>query len=288
MVIIVFLAIKFAYICSNNFYGFQWQPNLPTIEEAIKKALLKANISFNDVTSAFEYAGRTDKGVHAWDQTIKISLDINVIPQRILYRINAHLPKNVISWAYSEVNENFSPRFHAESRTYSYMYVCQDTSKFDLESMKIGALKLIGTHNFRNFCKNDPTVNEYKRKLTSIQITPLNENSIIYFKIIGQSFLWQQVRRTVSHLIELGNHTIKVDETELLLENKSKRRPMPLPAEGLILENITYPSITRNYEIPIIQKFQNNLSKEVISIKQDLFVLNHITLLQDTFVRNSE
>ena len=284
MVITVFLAIKFAYIFSNTFSGFQWQPRVPTIEGAIKHALLEANISFNDTSGSFEYAGRTDKGVHAWDQTTKIVLDSHEIPQRILYRINAHLPKNIISWAYTAVETTFSPRFDAESRTYSYLYVYSDIAQLNIERMNLGASKLIGTHDFRNFCKNDPAVHEYKRKLISIQVMPVLDNTCIHFKITGQSFLWQQVRRTVTHLIELGRNSIEENETELLLEDKSKRKPMPMPAEGLILDHIAYPNITWNYEIPIIRKFQNNMLKELINYKTNVLVLNHLHSLQTNFI----
>ena len=77
---------------------------------------------------------------------------------------------------------------------------------------------------------------------------------------------------------------IEENETELLLEDKSKRKPMPMPAEGLILDHIAYPNITWNYEIPIIRKFQNNVLKELINYKTNVLVLNHLHSLQTNFI----
>ena len=66
--------IKFSYD-GTNFFGFQKQPNLRTVEDEFEKALFSIN---NHTATKLIASGRTDKGVHAKMQTANFHLDIDI------------------------------------------------------------------------------------------------------------------------------------------------------------------------------------------------------------------
>jgi tRNA U38,U39,U40 pseudouridine synthase TruA len=87
---------------------------------------------------------------------------------RVLNRV---LPADirVISWA--PVPPEWSARFAASSRTYHYFFA---RSHYDLEAMREGARRLVGAHDYRNFCKLDPAVNSFQRAIHSFEIRPVD------------------------------------------------------------------------------------------------------------------
>ena len=76
--------------------------------------------------------------------------------------------------------------------------------------MRIASQHLIGEHDFRNFCKMDVGngVVKFIRRIMSISIDPVSdevdEYSMIRMKLIGQAFLWHQVRCIVAVLFLIG------------------------------------------------------------------------------------
>lgn len=76
--------------------------------------------------------------------------------------------------------------------------------------MKDAAQHLIGEHDFRNFCKMDVGngVVKFNRRIMDIQIDSVEETidnySMFRLKLVGQAFLWHQVRCIVSVLFLVG------------------------------------------------------------------------------------
>lgn len=80
---------------------------------------------------------------------------------------------------------------------------------------------LIGTHDFRNLCKMDVGngVVQFIRSVTSISIEPVGTDNDSYsmqrITLVGQAFLWHQVRSIVAVLFLVGQGkeepTIMVD-----------------------------------------------------------------------------
>lgn len=277
----MFVALKLAYIGSYSYSGFQKQNNVVTIEEIILKSLRRAEKSLEllDINS-FEYAGRTDKGVHAWDQTIKLQLKSNSIPNRFLYRLNAFLPKGIFFWSYAVVRKGFSPRHDAVMRHYSYFFV----GKNKLEHKKIleGAKLLTGRHDFNLFSKSSTNAKSTLKTINRIDVIPLEKFNGFHFKISAKSFLWQMVRRMVSHLIELGEGKANLSDTLSLLEGKDVEKPEPLPPDGLLLEKIEYhETIKWEIEKTIFLKIQSEFQKQLGSYIQKITVFSYFNKIQD-------
>lgn len=76
---------------------------------------------------------------------------------------------------------------------------------------------IVGTHDFRNFCKMDVAngVVEYFRRIVSANIKICFENNqfsinraydMCELTIVGKAFLWHQIRCIVSVLLLVGQH----------------------------------------------------------------------------------
>ncbi len=229
-------AVKIFYD-GENFKGFQKQPNVPTVEDEILKALKACGLIRDGKESMFNYAGRTDAGVHALGQVISF----NSIKDEIdIFSLNDYLPYEIIAWAYIEVDPDFNARKHAYLRWYRYVtpYNGEEISK-----MKEAAKLLIGTHDFSYLSKPVKDQVQTRREVKTAVLRKEHEN--IVFDITGASFLWKMVRKIWSALQMVGRREISVEDFRKLLD-KEKNIPLtPAEPENLVLMDVFY-------EIPFI------------------------------------
>ncbi|ORX44354.1 pseudouridine synthase [Piromyces finnis] len=86
--------------------------------------------------------------------------------------LNRLLPSDIRIISWSPVDKNFNARFHCTYRTYKYFFPAQ---RLDIPLMQKAAKKLVGVHDFRNFCKIDPLYNShYRRTVYSAEIYKMN------------------------------------------------------------------------------------------------------------------
>jgi len=244
-------AIRVFYL-GNNYHGFQLQNDLDTIEKRIRDALHAAGYLEKD--EPFLYASRTDKGVDALQQVIAFDTEERLI----LPKINMKLPDDIIMWASTPVATDFSPRFHAMSR--SYEYICRHDGE-DVDDMKAASRLFVGTHDFRNFCKY------VEGTMTNRTITYINvelKDDFLTFRLKAPSFLYQMVRRIVNCLLLVGKEQLHFEDILSLLTGelvKEKRiGPAPLKDRGtLILSEIEYPFkfVVDSYCLEKLSRFLN-------------------------------
>jgi tRNA pseudouridine38/39 synthase len=214
------VAFKVAYF-GWPYSGFAAQGNekdVPTVEGAIFKALMTAKLIEDPEKCNYSRCGRTDKGVSGLGQVIGLNVRSNKPKgidttefQEIPYidTLNRILPKDIRIIAWSGAPENFNARFDCVSRTYKYFFV---KGRLDLDRMRKAASYLIGSHDFRNFCKLDPSKNiqNYERTVLSVDIRAvedirLPESMQMYeLELKGTAFLWHQVRCMMSVLFLAG------------------------------------------------------------------------------------
>ena len=66
--------------------------------------------------------------------------------------LNRSLPEDIRVIGWTEVTSKFSARFSAAYRTYRYFFVRR---RLNIGAMQEAARKLVGNHDFSNFCKMD-------------------------------------------------------------------------------------------------------------------------------------
>ncbi len=111
--------------------------------------------------------------------------------------------------------------------------------KLDLELMKKGASKLLGTNDFSTFRSSSCNAKNAIRTMDFIKIKVIKNKIEIKFK--SQSFLQQQVRSMVGCLKYLAEKKWDLQEFEKVF--RSKKRSLcapPAPSHGLFLEKIIY------------------------------------------------
>jgi tRNA pseudouridine38-40 synthase len=258
-------ALKVFYI-GTNYFGFQRQKKLNTIEGCIFKAFQNAELIEDSEVFRYGAAGRTDRGVHALGQVIAFSTSKKVI----LGQLNANLPQDIRVWAISQVSEEFNPRFDALSKHYKYFLPYEET--MNLEKMKNAANNLHGIHNFKKLAK----VNHHTNPMREIiQLKLKKINSIIQFDVIGKSFLHEMIRKIVLVLALVSKSLITSSEFQKLLDPSyiPKKGIPPAPAWGLLLYDIHYSAINFEKDYKIIKEITSHLKDEIsrLSCLQKVF-----------------
>jgi len=234
----------------SNFRGWQVQKKGKTvqglIQEKISKLLKKNVIIFG--------AGRLDSGVHALEQSAHFDYNSEIKKKdEFLKSMNYFLRKeNVTILAIKKKDKNFHARFSAKMRIYTYIIINRLSEpaleknrswhimkKLDLDIMKRGAKKFVGTKDFSTFRASSCRAKSPIKTMKLVKIKSLKDKIEIEFK--SQSFLQQQVRSMVGCLKYLGEKKWSLKKFENVM--KSKKRVLcapPAPPEGLYLTKVIY------------------------------------------------
>ncbi|XP_012946059.1 uncharacterized protein LOC101858380 [Aplysia californica] len=255
------VALKVAYL-GWDYHGFVVQEDSDkTVEAALFEALIKTRLIESRETSNYHRCGRTDKGVSALGQVISIDLRTNLLKGvgvkvreggtaesregdkttevRYVHILNKVLPPEIRVLAWAPVDPGFSARFSCKKRTYKYYF---PKGNLNIQKMSEAAVKLVGEHDFRNFCKMDVGngVVNFTRKILKAEVAVLDEIengfSMCELTVVGQAFLWHQIRCIVSvlFLVAQGKESLEIVE-ELLNVEKNPRKPQYTMASELPL-----------------------------------------------------
>ena len=234
----------------TNFRGWQIQKKGLTIQGIIQKKikkLIKEKIILNG-------SGRTDTGVHAIEQSAHFDCKNEIIDlTKFLKSINHFLNNQGIAIKKIKKRSNkFHSRFSAKQRIYKYIIFNQLSAPviekqrgwhvrkpLDLELIKSGAKKLVGTNDYSTFRSSSCHAKSPIKTIKSIKIR--SSKSKIEIEFNSQSFLQQQVRSMVGCLKYLGEKKWDLKMFDRVF--KSKKRIFcapPAPPEGIFLVRIIY------------------------------------------------
>ena len=234
----------------TNFRGWQIQKKGSTIQGLIQEKLtklLKQKIILNG-------SGRTDTGVHAIEQSAHFDCKNEILDlMKFLKSINYFLNIDGIAIIKIKKRSNkFHSRFSAKKRIYKYVIFNQISAPvieekrgwhvrkpLDLDLIKKGAKKLVGTHDYSTFRSSSCHAKSPIKTIKSVKIKSLKDKIEIEFK--SQSFLQQQVRSMVGCLKYLGEKKWDLKKFDKVF--KSKKRVLcapPAPPEGLFLARVVY------------------------------------------------
>ena len=235
----------------QNYFGMQKQPDKPTIQSEIEKALFGLFKTKIDLI----YCGRTDRGVSAKIMVANFLVDTNIEPLKISFALNQFLPQDIKILKSSEVDINFNSRKSAKSKTYAYsLYISKINlplythstmfkTNLDYNKMKKAIKYLKGTHDFTSFVTPSCEIEDKTRTISKVKIEKRVENNIPHytFYFTGNGFLYNQVRIMVGTIILAGLNKIKPKDIKRILKAKSRDKAgAVMPAEGLCLINLKY------------------------------------------------
>ncbi len=240
----------FVYLAYNgqNYHGWQIQPNALSVQQVLQEALALYFQQAIDLVGA----GRTDTGVHAKEMVAHFDWQDDLDEAHFIYKLNALLPKDISISGLRKVKPEFHARFDALSRSYEY-YLSLERDPFlahlhyrfygqlDLDAMNTAAQYLLGEHDFSCFSKSKTQTHTNLCSVTQASWT--KEGSVLKFDVSANRFLRNMVRAIVGTLIEVGEGKRNVDSIPELIASKSRSKAgLSVPAQGLFLSGIEYPS----------------------------------------------
>ncbi|MDY6912764.1 MAG: tRNA pseudouridine(38-40) synthase TruA, partial [Chloroflexota bacterium] len=205
-------------------------------------------------------AGRTDAGVHAKAQVVAFESESELESPTIIKALNFHLPNDIAIKGACEVQKDFDPRRDAISREYRYTilndsersplsraWACLVPWKLDTEIMNKACGKLLGKHDFAPFTNKEGGTKNTNRTVFKAEVS--RKDKFVFFDMIANAFLPQQVRRTVGSLIEVGLGKMGIDEfTEIANSGTIGMAKLVAPPHSLCLMKVNYSEIGFNYE----------------------------------------
>jgi len=237
-------AFRLAYD-GRPFYGYQRQPDVPTIEETLFDALRSLGVmeAVDDKPAGYAAAGRTDRGVSALSQTVAFDAPTWLTPRAL----NSELPKTIRAWASAEAPNDFHATHHAVRRTYQYsLYAPHEGDRrtgHDAvvdERAKNALERLCGSHDFHNLT---PDATGTWRGLSGRM---QREGSFLQLWFAAGGFPRELVRRLVTVVHSVADGSMPIDRVDRLLSEESvdgRYGVAPAPPEPLILTDVTYPQL---------------------------------------------
>ncbi|MGH9327264.1 MAG: tRNA pseudouridine(38-40) synthase TruA [Terriglobia bacterium] len=252
------LRLRIAYD-GTDFFGWQRQPDRPTIQAVIEAALARRLASPVSLTGS----GRTDTGVHAAGQIANFHTE-NSIPCRNLARaLNDTLPLSIRILEALEAPPAFHARYDARAKVYRYRifqasicppflarFVHHCPRHLDYARMRKAARLIEGRRDFTSFAgaeieldraPGSPSPRSKIRTVFSSRVIWRPRASLLLYEVRGDGFLRHMVRNIAGTLIEIGNGQRSPTEISQLLEARNRSMAGPTaPARGLSLTKVEY------------------------------------------------
>ena len=240
----------------TRYYGWQEQRNARTVAGELRTAAESVFSKPVEIAGA----GRTDSGVHAVGQVVRLRTDWRQERIELHHALNDRLPPDINVLRAEEVRAGFDPRREAVARYYLYQISTRRTAfakrfawwvkdKLDAGAMQQATESLPGRHDFGRFC--DKRAGEGSTIVVVNDVQFGRDGDLLLIRIGASHFLWKMVRRVVGALVEVGRGSIGVDEFVSLFDSRRNAASSDAassfdiaahtaPPSGLFLEQVVY------------------------------------------------
>ncbi len=235
----------------TNYFGFQYQKDIPTIQNEINLSL--SQLLSGKVTTMG--ASRTDTGVHAIEQIVKITTEHQIECDSFKTALNQVLPKEVRCLKIEPCEGSFNPITFSDSKEYRYLFANTVQSRglesrfmanypyeLNIPLMHKCAGAIVGRHDFRNFCSAGSNVKTTIRTVLECELAEIDPHLVLsdsevfsfsseikncyQLRIVGKGFLKQMVRHLMSGLWLVGRGKISEDQFLELLGGQALEKPL--------------------------------------------------------------
>ncbi|MBL8127762.1 MAG: tRNA pseudouridine(38-40) synthase TruA [Chloroflexia bacterium] len=251
------------------FAGSQIQPGQRTVQGELESALRR----LGGLGASSTFAGRTDRGVHAFGQVVAVTFpEWRATAGELERALAARLPGDIAARQVIESDHAFNPRFDAAWREYRYWLAPGVASPFlgryawmlrdglNSARMNQAAASLLGTHDFASFAgggegvpwseraarKRGTTRTLLRCAVRTLELTPgpgRDADAVaLEFRIAADGFLPRMVRNITGALVEVGQGRQEPAWIGEILAAKDRRQGSEVaPAHGLTLWRVGYP-----------------------------------------------
>lgn len=239
----------------HAFHGFEKQPQQRTVQGCIEDALEKMTKGQRVIVHG---CGRTDAGVHAYDQVIHFDYPGNQIPPRNMQlALNSMMPRDMQFTACQTVDDRFHAQYSIKGKWYRYVvsnehfvnpfkrfYTGHYPYPLDVKQMQEAATDLLGEHDFTSFAASGGQIRNKVRTIYYVKVTPQLEKKEVVFDFVGNGFLYNMVRIMVGALLEIGRGTRPVHDMPRVIAAKDRNQVrFTAPASGLYLYKVFYDAV---------------------------------------------
>lgn len=230
--------------------GWQAQKRVNSVQGVVEEALAKVANHPLRVTCS----GRTDAGVHAFQQVIHFDTESVRSPYAWLLGTNTNLPHDVsLRWV-QPVADHFSARFSSLARHYRYVIHTHSARSallfnrvgwwpqhLDAEAMHEAAQVLVGEHDFSAFRDSQCQAHSPVRTIRHIKIQ--RQGEFITIDICANAFLHHMVRNITGTLGHVGLGKQPVAWVAEVLEGRDRTKAaVNAPPGGLYFVGPEYPA----------------------------------------------
>ncbi len=248
----------------TNYSGWQTQPDVPTVQQAIELVLRRITEEDISVTGS----GRTDAGVHAIKQVAAFTTSSRLEAEVFKRALNGFLPRDIRISKACEVSPEFHPIAHAIGKRYRYLiddsrpsnpftrnYCWVYRESLNVETMRQAAQFLLGTHDFSSFETQGSPRSTSIRTISDVlverhaavgaMIPPL-----IVVEVEANGFLYNMMRAISGTLVLFGVGSRRgfevPEQLRAIIDQKDRAAAGPTaPPQGLYLLDVFYPEVFR-------------------------------------------
>lgn len=238
------------------FRGFQRQPGLPTVQEAVEAGLRRAGVE-----APLQVAARTDAGVSALDQVVGFTTRADLDLGALRRAVNEAAPEALICLGAARAPPSFHARASALSRTYVYLVGTQAPAevapwcwslpderafpgvaapRLDAGAMQEALSHAVGTHDFVGLARPGEQRGTV-RTVTRAEVLASEALPLYAVVLTGRGFLRAMVRNLVGTAVASGLGLTPTTALRDLLQGRARYRGVRAPGWGLTLVNVSYP-----------------------------------------------
>ncbi len=253
----------------TNYVGWQVQPNGPTVQAAVERAIHK----LTGESIRLLAAGRTDSGVHALGQVANFHTACTIPVEKFRPALEQFLPDDIAIRESAEVPAEFHATHWAIRKRYRYVIMTRDkrhpflrnsvvrfTQPLDVAAMQQAADELVGTHDFRCF------ESQFGSRASSVRTVmeatfgrhaewpvwertdslagppqPQSAGDFLWFDIVADGFLYNMVRAIVGTLLKVGRGRWQPADIRRIIAGQDRSQAgETAPAHGLYLVKVDY------------------------------------------------
>jgi tRNA pseudouridine38-40 synthase len=232
----------------SDFHGWQIQPDLPTIQDAIQRVL--RTMTQEDII--VHGSGRTDAGVHALGQVAHFSCDTGISAERFQLALNQMLPGGIVIRECRTVDASFHARFSAKGKTYRYRilndpvpraigrdYHWRIHRRLDVTAMQAAADHLVGEMDYKSFEGTGSPRESTVRRIARAEVR--REGHWVTVEVTGNGFLKFMVRNIVGTLVDVGVGKLSPAGFKAVIESRDRKQAgATAPPQGLFLLKVDY------------------------------------------------
>lgn len=237
------------------FRGFQRQPGLPTVQEALERALRPLGLA-----GRIDVAARTDAGVHALAQVVTFWARAEHDPESLRAAVNRATPPELWCRAATRADPSLHARASARSRRYVYLvgtppppslrpyaWTLPDERAFpgapapalDAVAMREALRAAVGEHDFTGFARPGEQRGTV-RTLLSAEVIEAAGAPLWAVVLEGRGFLRAMVRNLAGTAVAVGLGLAPPSRIAELIAARGRYRGVRAPGWGLTLAAVTF------------------------------------------------